>query len=285
MQSSEAPGEVPNRQKTFPHPALRATFFRREKVSREQRRQWIHFLVSIATMLLLSLFTVWRAAVTAWRPAADRLYFFPDNGWLGRIDRSWLNDFLLGPGTVACFFVAFTFLYALHGLLGHRANNRSWADHKRLMKIILYGLLVRALLEAWAEEVEIFPSRLVFDPWDLTVELGGIVLGAWIVQTLSYPLFSRLSHFAPEETLPQRSAMRAAFSIDAASVVATGFYIFLTDPFELQPLTLLERQILALEIGIVFVTFRACLKRGIGPSLIPSADPGYRREDLASVSP
>jgi hypothetical protein len=234
-------------------------------------------------MLILSALTVWRASVTAWRPTANRLYLFSNHTWLGSIDRSWLNDFLLGPGNVACFFIAFTFLYALSGLLRH-PTNRSWADHKRLMKIILYGLLVRALIEAWAEEVGVFASRLVFDPWDLTVELGGIVLGAWIVQMLSYPLFSRLPHFGPEETLPKLHAMRAAISIDAASVVATGFYIFLTDPFELQPLTLLERQILALEIGIVFVGFRACLKRGMGPSLMPSADPGCQRGDLASAS-
>ena len=235
-------------------------------------------------MLSLALFTVWRAAVTAWRPTAERHYLFPNNTWLGSIDRSWLNDFLLGPGTVACFFVAFTFLYALHACFRPPTDNRSWADHQRLMKIILYGLLVRALLEAWAEEVGIFTSRFVFDPWDLTVELGGIVLGAWIVPILSYPLFSRLPHFAPEQTLPKLHALRAAISIDAASVVATGFYIFLTNPFEFQPLTLLERQILALEIGIVFVGFRACLKRGLAPSLIPSGDPGYRKGDLAGAS-
>jgi hypothetical protein len=145
-------------------------------------------------MLALARFTVWRAAVTAWRPLENRDYFFPNDNWLGwidhrwlgdslsRIDHSWFNDFLLGPGTVACFFVAFTALYAANGLFQTNSvsifdSNRSlgstsWAEHKRLMKIILYGLLVRALLEGWGEEVGIFASQLVFDPWDLTVELG-----------------------------------------------------------------------------------------------------------------
>lgn len=262
------------------------------KAITEHRRQWIHFVISAATMLPLAGFTVWRAAVTAWRPTTDQFYFFPNDtwlgsidhywlgGWLNRIDRGWFNDFLLGPGTVACFFVAFTSLYATGGLIRDgtgsilNPNQRtgcdsSCADHQRLMKIILYGLLVRALIEGWAEEVGILGSPLVFDPWDLTVELGGVVLGAWLVHTLSYPLFSKVPHFAfREPDAPGVSALGAKFGIDALSVIATGFYIFLTDPFELRALTLLERQTLSLEIAIVFITFRAGLKRGMNPSQV-----------------
>src|SRR5262245_19917855 len=228
-------------------------------------------------MLLLAGFTVWRASVTAWRPAPDRVYFFPNNTWLGVIDRSWFNDFLLGPGTVACFFVVFTLLYAAGGVLREDTesilsrrvrDDSSWADHKRLMKIILYGLLVRALIGGWGEEVGIFASSLVFDPWDLTVELGGIVLGAWLVHTLSYPLFSRVPHFAPGASpYPGLRSLWPDVSIDAVSVLATGFYICIVDPFELRPLTLFERQILALEIAIMFLAFRAAFKRGLNPSL------------------
>ena len=239
-------------------------------------------------MVLLAGFTVWRAAVTAWRPLPDRFYFFPNdswvgsidrrwlNDWLSRVDHSWLNDFLLGPGTVACFFVAFTALYAVDGLFHEEPasifnSNRpvssysSWADHKRLMKIILYGLLVRALVGGWGEEVGIFASQFIFDPWDLTVELGGVVLGAWLVYTLSYPLFSKVPHFPPERDVPRLGELRAKFGIDVLSVTATGFYIFLTDPFELRPLTLVERQTLSFELALVFIAFRAGLKRGMNP--------------------
>jgi hypothetical protein len=241
------------------------------------------------TMLVLAGFTVWRAAVTAWRLPPDRVYFFPNDSWLGaidhrwlggwlsRIDHSWLNDFLLGPGTVACFFVAFTALYAANGLVHEESrsildSNRSagsyssWADHKRLMKIILYGLLVRALLEGWGEEVGILASQLIFDPLDLTVELGGVVLGAWLVHTLSYPHFSKVPHFPPEPDIPCLNDLRAKFCIDILSVIATGFYIFIVDPFELRPLMLLERQILSFEIALVFITFRVGLTRGMNPS-------------------
>jgi hypothetical protein len=57
--------------------------------------------------------------------------------------------------------------------------------------------------------------------------------------------------------------------IDAVSIIATGFYIFIVDPFELRPLTLVERQMLSVEVAIVFITFRtfrAGLRRGMGPS-------------------
>jgi len=261
------------------------------KSAAEHRRQWIHFVISAATMFALAGFTVWRASVTAWRPPTDRIYFFPNNtwlgsidhrwlsGWLSRIDRSWFNDFLLGPGTVACFFVAFTLLYAVGGLLhdetdsvlnSHRTvgSDSRWADHKRLMKIILYGLLVRALVGGWGEEVGILASSLVFDPLDLSVELAGIVLGAWLVHTLSYPLFSRRPHFAPgEHDLSGLEHLRARLGIDIASVVATGIYIFIVDPFELRPLTLVERQILSIEIAVVFLTFRCGLRRGLNGSI------------------
>jgi hypothetical protein len=60
--------------------------------------------------------------------------------------------------------------------------------------------------------------------------------------------------------------LRAKFGIDALSVTATGFYIFLTDPFELRPLTLVERQTLSFELALVFIAFRAGLKRGMNPS-------------------
>lgn len=191
------------------------------------------------------------------------------------MDHSWFNDFLLGPGTVACFFVAFTSLYAAGGVLHEDSGsilnpNRgmgrdsSFDDHKRLMKIILYGLLVRALIAGWGEEVGIFASRFVFDPWDLTVELGGIVLGAWLVHTLSYPLFSKAPHFASSEPgIPRLHEFGAKFGIDVVSVIVTGFYIFIVDPFELCPLTLVERQTLALEIAIMFLGFRAGLTRGM----------------------
>lgn len=195
------------------------------KAITENRQQWIHFAISAATMLALAGFTLWRAAATAWRPTADRFYFFPNDtwlgsidhywlgGWLNRIDRSWFNDFLLGPGTVACFFVAFTSLYATGGLIredsgsilnpNQRAeSDSSCADHKRLMKI-LYGLLVRALIAGWSEEVGILGSPLVFDPWDLTVELGGVVLGAWLVHSLSYPLFSKSAPFRTRTRRPK----------------------------------------------------------------------------------
>jgi hypothetical protein len=48
-------------------------------------------------------------------------------------------------------------------------NDCSWSDHKRLMKLILYGLLVGALAEGWGEEVGMLASTFVFDPWDLSV--------------------------------------------------------------------------------------------------------------------
>lgn len=221
-------------------------------------------------MLGLAGFTLWRAGVTAWRPLADRLYLFSNETWMGVVDRSWLNDFLLGPGTVACSFIAFTTLYAAGGVFGEDATSSSsssiWADHKRLMKIILYGLLVRALIGGWGEEVGIFASDLVFDPWDLTVELGGIVLGAWLVHTLSYPLFSRVPHFPPEPDIPALCNLCPRIGIDMLSVVATGFYIVLVDPFELRPLTIVERQVLSLEVAAVFVVFRTGLKRGMNLS-------------------
>jgi hypothetical protein len=259
-------------------------------ITSDQRREWTHFALSAVTMLILAGFTVWRAAVTAWRPTADRFYFFPNNtwlgsidqlwlaGWLSRIDHSWLNDFLLGPGTVACFFVAFTAMYAAGGLFyqnsggilslnGSLHSDSSWADHKRLMHIILWGLLVRALIEGWGEEVGVFPSRFIFDPWDLSVELGGIVIGAWIVYSLSYPLFSKVPHFPPRESdMPGESQLSGKFAIDVVSVIVTGIYIFIVNPFEIRPLTLVERQTLCLEIAIVFIAFREGLKRGIHPS-------------------
>jgi len=60
----------------------------------EHRRHWIHFAISVATMLVLAAFTVWRAAVTAWRPTTDRFYFFPNHTLLGLIDHQWLGDWL-----------------------------------------------------------------------------------------------------------------------------------------------------------------------------------------------
>jgi hypothetical protein len=60
--------------------------------------------------------------------------------------------------------------------------------------------------------------------------------------------------------------------IDFLSVLATGFYIFLVDPFELRPLTLVERQILCLEVAVVFVAFRAGLKRGMNPPSNPETE-------------
>lgn len=100
------------------------------------------------------------------------------------------------------------------------------------------------------------------------MELAGIVLGAWLVHTLSYPLFSKAPHFSSREFfVPSLNDLRAKFSIDVVAVVVTGFYIFIVDPFELRPLTLAERQVLSLEVAIVFLTFRAGLKRGMNPSL------------------
>lgn len=242
----------------------------------------------MVTMLVLGGFTIWRAAVTAWRPVPDRFYFFPNDSWLGSvdrdwlggwlriIDRSWLNDFLLGPGTVACFFVAFTALYATDALfhqdpgsifqpLRTVGSSCLSADHKRLMKIILYGLLIRALIAGWGEEVGIFASSLIFDPWDLTAELGGVVWGAWLVHSLSYPLFSKSPSFPPDPETTQHGNLRSRFGIDTLSVIVTGFYIVIVDPFELRPLTLTERQILALELAVVFVGFRAGMKHGLNP--------------------
>jgi hypothetical protein len=91
-------------------------------------------------------------------------------------------------------------------------------------------------------------------------------LGAWLVHTLPYPLFSKVPHFLPEPDLPSLTALRAKFGIDILSVIGTGVYIFLVDPFELRPLSLLERQTLSLEIALVFIAFRAGLTRGMNPS-------------------
>jgi hypothetical protein len=148
-----------------------------------------------------------------------------------------------------------------------QGSDSSWADHQRLMKIILYALLVRALIEGWAEEVGVFASPFTFDPWDLSVELGGIVIGAWLVHTLSYPLFSKAPHFSPgESSIPSWNHLRRKCGVDIGSVVATGFYIFIVNPFELHPLTLIERQTLCLEVAIVFIAFRAALWRGLNLS-------------------
>jgi hypothetical protein len=134
------------------------------------------------------------------------------------------------------------------------------------MKIILYGMLVRALIGAWAEEVGIFSSPFIFDPWDLTVELGGVILGAWMVHMLSYPLFSKVPPFSSEVDVPSLRALRSKFGIDVLSVIASGFYILIVDPFELRPLTLDERQMLAIELAIVFIAFRAGVKQGMNPT-------------------
>jgi hypothetical protein len=98
------------------------------------------------------------------------------------------------------------------------------------------------------------------------VELGGVVLGAWLVHTLSYPLFSAVPPFPPKPDIPRLNDLAGKFGIDVAAVVATGFYILLVDPFELRPLTLVERQLLCLEVALVFIGFRAGLKRGMTPS-------------------
>jgi hypothetical protein len=167
---------------------------------------------------------------------------------------------------VACFFVVFTALYAADGLFHQESagSDSAWTDHKRLMKIILWGLLVRALIEAWGEEVGIFASPFIFDPWDLVVELGGIVIGAWLVHLLSYPLFSKVPHFPPGESgMPGLNQLRAKFGTDVLSVIMCGFYIAIVDPFELRPLTLVERQMLCLEVAIVFIASRAALTRGM----------------------
>ena len=247
-------------------------------------------------MLTLGGCTIWRAAVTSWRPKPERFYFFPNDNWLGlidhrwlddwlsRIDHSWLNDFLLGPGTIACFFIVFTTLYAADSLFHGDSpsildSNRTagkpsaCADHKRLMKIILYSLLVRALIEGWGEEVGLFGNPFIFDPWDLTVELCGVILGAWLVHILPYPLFSTTPHFSPEPDFAGQNDLLIRFGADILSVMATGFYIFLVDPIELRPLTLIERQILSLEVALVFITFRGGLKRGMNPDAFytPSA--------------
>jgi hypothetical protein len=157
--------------------------------------------------------------------------------WLSRIERSWLNDFLWGPGTVACFFGVFTALYATDALFHGETrsiftpkrsidDDCSWSDHKRLMKVILYGLLVRALAEGWGEEVGMLASTFVFDPWDLSVELAGVVVGAWLVHTLSYPLFSKAPYFGLNSTVPDFNALPSKFGVDVLSVLGTGFYIF-----------------------------------------------------------
>jgi hypothetical protein len=147
-------------------------------------------------------------------PRLIDITFFPNDTALGLIDRSWLNDFLLGPGTVACFFVAFTLLYAAGGLLHQESadlfisnrsygNDSSWSDHRRLIKIILWGLLARALIEAWCEEVGVFASRSVFDPWDLTIELGGIIFGAWLVRSFLTRSFPKRRTSRPASLLSQ----------------------------------------------------------------------------------
>ena len=143
------------------------------------------------------------------------------------------------------------------------------------MKIILYALLVRALIEGWGEEVGLFGSPFIFDPWDLTVELGGVILGAWMVHILSYPLFSTAPYFAPEPDFAGLNDFLVRFGVDILSVMATGFYISLVDPFEPLPLTLIERQILSLEVAIVFITFRAGLKRGMNPDPFYTPSPVF----------
>src|SRR5215510_3283060 len=90
-------------------------------------REWNHFVVSLLTIFPLAVTTVWRSFMTT-GPIKDRRYFFPNNIWIGwidhhwlrdslnRIDHNWFNDFILGPGTVACFYLAFSGLYAIGGL-------------------------------------------------------------------------------------------------------------------------------------------------------------------------
>jgi hypothetical protein len=72
-------------------------------------------------------------------------------------------------------------------------------------------------------------------------------------------------HFPPEPDIPSLKDLRAKFGIDILSIIGTGVYIFLVDPFELRPLTLLERQTLSFEIALVFIAFRAGLTRGMNP--------------------
>src|SRR5262245_4584248 len=153
-------------------------------------REWNHFVVSLLTIGPLAVTTVWRSFMTT-GPIKDRRYFFPNTTWIGwidhhwlrdslnRIDHNWFNDFILGPGTVSCFYLAFTGLYAIAGLASSHESATHASNHKRRLKIILYVILGRALFSGWAEEVQLVPSPFIFDVKDVVIEGAGVVLAYW----------------------------------------------------------------------------------------------------------
>src|SRR5262245_59360456 len=177
-------------------------------------------------------------------PIKDRRYFFPNTtsiGWidhhwlrdsLNRIDHNWFNDFILGPGTVACFYLAFTGLYAIAGLASSHESATHASNHKRRLKIILYVILGRALFSGWAEEVQLVPSPFIFDVKDVVIEGAGVVLAYWMIQVLSYPRFSRFAPFMwAESESPAEKKQGPRFVVDVAAILTGDAYTWIVDPF------------------------------------------------------
>ncbi|MCP5117604.1 MAG: hypothetical protein GY953_42820, partial [bacterium] len=77
---------------------------------------WRRFWWSLAAMIALGGFSLWRVQMTVWRPVAERYYFFPAGTWLGRIEHSWFNDTLYAFGMVGILYV----LYTLKEFFGSR---------------------------------------------------------------------------------------------------------------------------------------------------------------------
>ncbi len=245
------------------------------------RTEWKQLAFSLLTTIPLAIATVWRSFMTT-GPIKNRHYLFPNNTWIGWIDRhllaswlnkidhNWLNDFLLGPGTVACFYLAFTSLYAIAGVLRKRVPP---SNHKRRMKIILYVILGRALYSGWSEEVQLVPSPFVFDVTDVVVEGAGVVLGYWMIQILSYPLFSRSDPFVFGEIEATNDKKQVPkFVIDMAAVL-TGFaYTWIVDPFGLTPSPRTQLWTLPLELSVIFIAIRWALQDAL--SLDPTRRAG-----------
>jgi hypothetical protein len=228
-------------------------------------------VVCLLTIGPLAVTTVWRSFMTT-GPIKDRRYFFPNNTWVGwidhhwlrdslnRIDHNWFNDFILGPGTVACFYLAFTGLYALAGLVGRLGSARHASNHKRRMKIILYVILGRALLSGWAEEVQLIPSPFIFDVKDVVIEGAGVVLAYWMIQVLSYPRFSRVAPFICVESKSAQKKQGPKFVVDIAAILTGGAYTWIVDPFGVNPLTRTQLWMLPLELSVVFLAVRWALQ-------------------------